>query len=89
MQEIAEAVMMAGAYIYTIRPVSYEVWALASCLTDVQYLWPVVKSEDKQVALLKMVIDKWLNRNVQRAAEGSCPLVYKEIMEIIKVSYDL
>ena len=65
---------------------SYEIWALLGCMTDAQWLWPVVKEESKQVATLKKVIDRWLQRNVQRANEGSFPLTFPEIWEILKVN---
>ena len=76
-QELVEAIPRLGGYVHCIRPFSYELWSLVCCLTDCQYLWGVSKTEEKQLQLLKKVVDGFLQKQVARASEGRHPLTYQ------------
>ena len=47
-------------------------------------MFNIAPDASTQLKVAKSIVEKWIDSNVGRAAGGASPLVYKEIIDIIR-----
>ena len=85
--ELVEAVLNYLACTYMIRNYSYEGIALVRALHHVRFFFNVCSSEAQQKKLLAGSIDRVLARNRALGSEGEPPLMYTQVVELLKNFY--
>ena len=82
--EVVEGVLSMMGVHHMIFPFSYQYLALIRCLHEIRFCFNLGLKEDKQLALVKEIVQKSMDKSQAKAAEGKGPLDYQENVDLAR-----